>query len=328
MFCLDCLRSTPSGSSRLRATVFQRRSKSLLGALIKGRIHVLGYVAAVVSALMVGGVAAIDYRHGYDQRIKAELAVAPIDPDTAVGANVSLLDGALSFRHVDVSIPGIEGLPVEIVRRWDPDEGARFSIKAFEDWDLEVPHIAAIVSRTYGWNFHPTKTVLPLDGTLPGIDDDSRASALQRQMTGDRCSRGRARTLDGSPDFDRIMPPMFEVAYYRERSGALGGVDFDYKQYVPTSRYWRGYEMQALRGEKANLLVRDMADTRFPESVVWVAEGGWILSCIPERTGLGEGFLAKSPTGLRYRFDTLVYRNHGNTTVPAASVSDFIRNPD
>ncbi|MBS3896461.1 RHS repeat-associated core domain-containing protein [Silanimonas sp.] len=326
MFCLDCLRSTPSGSSRLRATVFQRRSKSLLGALIKGRIHVLGYVAAVVSALMVGGVAAIDYRHGYDQRIKAELAVAPIDPDTAVGANVSLLDGALSFRHVDVSIPGIEGLPVEIVRRWDPDEGARFSIKAFEDWDLEVPHIAAIVSRTYGWNFHPTKTVLPLDGTLPGIDDDSRASALQRQMTGDRCSRGRARTLDGSPDFDRIMPPMFEVAYYRERSGALGGVDFDYKQYVPTSRYWRGYEMQALRGEKANLLVRDMADTRFPESVVWVAEGGWILSCIPERTGLGEGFLAKSPTGLRYRFDTLVYRNHGNTTVPAASVSDFIRN--
>lgn len=83
-------------------------------------------------------------------RIDGSRQVTAIGPDD-LGDRVNLFNGRLSFRHVDVSLPGNNALPVAVARS---REAARnpYVPGVLGDWDLEVPYIGGTYSMNRGWN--------------------------------------------------------------------------------------------------------------------------------------------------------------------------------
>jgi hypothetical protein len=66
------------------------------------------------------------------------------------GDKVNLYTGALEFVQTDVALPGNSALPVSVGRRLvtgnEPLKGGMFG-----SWDLEIPHLHGIFSRSPGW---------------------------------------------------------------------------------------------------------------------------------------------------------------------------------
>lgn len=59
--------------------------------------------------------------------------------------------GGLSFRHVDVDLPGNSDLPVRFSRRLENNAFGRKEDSPLADWTIGVPYIHARVLEDYGW---------------------------------------------------------------------------------------------------------------------------------------------------------------------------------
>lgn len=118
---------------------------SLLGA---GVLHV-----ASVSPAYAGEV-----WQDYSKLISERTAVGTLGP-ALMGDQVSYYSGVLSFNHTDVSIPGNNGLPVEIRRSYSvrarngypfPDTTSGKDLP-FGDWSLDLPHVTGVFAESLGW---------------------------------------------------------------------------------------------------------------------------------------------------------------------------------
>ena len=84
-------------------------------------------------------------------RLRVGESLTPYGIDL-MGERVDLATGSLTFQHVDVSLPGNSGLPVEIRRSLRTSQGFRARhFKAFGDWSLDIPSLSMKVSREDGW---------------------------------------------------------------------------------------------------------------------------------------------------------------------------------
>lgn len=146
----------------------------------------LRFFLVVVSGLAVSNVQAIE-----GVKPDAELAKLYTVNETfdslgtdLAGENLDLNSGQVSFRHVDVSIPGNSALPVEFARTLALDGFTyveSYSTDAeLGDWRIDVPKITTVLATQYGWptdrcsNFHKPPEAVPEQGSgghpIPAVD--------------------------------------------------------------------------------------------------------------------------------------------------------------
>jgi len=82
----------------------------------------------------------------FDKRIRTSQNIQPLG-ENPFGENISLYNGALTFRQVDIDQPGA-GPPIQLVRTFDPSDSSprEGAARAFSDWRLEVPNIQTLTT--------------------------------------------------------------------------------------------------------------------------------------------------------------------------------------
>lgn len=88
----------------------------------------------------------------YDRLVEKGRTVAPLKADDLFGDQVDLYSGVLSFSATDVSVPGNNGLPVEIRRRLTISDRASYGTShdfAFGDWDIDIPSVSGVFATTW-----------------------------------------------------------------------------------------------------------------------------------------------------------------------------------
>ncbi|MDP2005271.1 MAG: RHS repeat-associated core domain-containing protein [Rubrivivax sp.] len=120
---------------------------------------------------------------GYDEeykRVGAARTIASYGPDL-FGDQVSLYDGSLSFRQVDLTLPGNDALPMAVTRTRAINDFT-FTDWHFGDWLLDIPRVHGIYPRS-GWTvqgsspgarcsrFGPPPAASYLNGQIFGPDD-------------------------------------------------------------------------------------------------------------------------------------------------------------
>jgi RHS repeat-associated protein len=82
--------------------------------------------------------------------------------ETAFGDSIDMQEGSLSFRHVDVSLPGNSPLAVEFARRYSMD-GTDYFGGPLGGWNFDIPFITAFFGvDNYDWTTTPcTGSMLP-----------------------------------------------------------------------------------------------------------------------------------------------------------------------
>lgn len=105
---------------------------------------------AVLSFSAVGQEAKTPWEE-YDKLIKARSGVGTLGPDL-MGDSVSHYNGALSFTHADVSIPGNSALSVSVSRTYSVTnrKGGQHDAP-FADWELDLPRISGVYAASVGW---------------------------------------------------------------------------------------------------------------------------------------------------------------------------------
>jgi len=106
----------------------------------------------VVSLLASGVATAQDYSR-YDHVMESARVSSLLDQKGGpFGESINRQNGTVSFRQVDVTLPGI-GPDINIVRTFDvyerADQGWRHT-GAFLDWDIELPRISALLPMKSG----------------------------------------------------------------------------------------------------------------------------------------------------------------------------------
>lgn len=206
---------------------------------------------------------AVDYRQEYEKKVKSATEIVALQVDTASGEKISLYDGRLQFRTVDIDIPGNSALPVRLARSWRLDRQARSGPRAFDDWDLDVPYLSGLFAAGKGW-------------------------AMQ---SGGRCGSA-AQLLANAPAYyaDQISP-----------QGDSAQAQGSYYVYFEPRLFWHGYNLH-IEGDEQTLLVRHAGNPNGPSSAhTWTTQGGWAFSCIPADNG--EGFLGLDTQGNKYYFN-------------------------
>lgn len=205
----------------------------------------------------------------YDKFIKSAQVIKAEGPQL-FGDSVNLYTGATTFAATDVSLPGNSGLPVALGRSFAPMNDHRN--RPFSDWDWDIPYIGGTFGHELGWvlNTSPFSTA----GTV------------------NRCS--------AATSLSTARPPQSKV------EGGGRGSD------IKTWEYWSGYQLVTPSGGQEVLLATADSKPRPADGKVypWVTKQFWYLSCLPSLSSgqAGEGFLAVSPEGVRYRFDWMVAR--------------------
>ena len=94
----------------------------------------------------------------YRDHIKVAQTVQPLG-DKPFGEEINLYKGGLSFKHTDISYPGI-GPTITLTRTYTLGGGSIefYTPKAFRDWKLEVPRIETILPGDRHSNFGEWKT--------------------------------------------------------------------------------------------------------------------------------------------------------------------------
>ncbi|MBB4128505.1 YD repeat-containing protein [Xanthomonas translucens] len=68
------------------------------------------------------------------------------------GDKTNLYTGATAFSVVDISLPGNSNIPVQIGRRFQVKKRGYYLNKGpFADWDLDIPYLTGVFSRSGGW---------------------------------------------------------------------------------------------------------------------------------------------------------------------------------
>ncbi|RDZ27085.1 RHS repeat domain-containing protein [Lysobacter silvisoli] len=224
----------------------------------------------------------------YDKLVKSAQTLKSEGP-TLFGDSVNLYTGATSFAATDVSIPGNFPIPVALGRRFSNGTDARN--RPFGDWDWDVPYVSGTFSSAEGWVLGPS----PLSSTA------------------NRCS---------SPT---------SVATARPPSVKIQSSTPIRAPAVEPWEYWSGYRMSVPGGDQELLLATAETRPRPTDggTYPWVTNKHWHLSCLPSlQSGqAGEGFLARSPDGTRYRFDWMVVRQSDDLLKPVTADGKVLQRP-
>lgn len=205
--------------------------------------------------------------------IKAPDAVTALG-NRLFGDQVNLYTGSLEFIHTDLSLPGNNVLPVSVGRRMVAGR-YQFDKRAFGRWDLDIPHMHGLFAN--------------------GIST-SPQGWVDSGGTGKRC------TNFGAP---------------AETRGLQGSSIWTAEE------FWQGSFLY-VPGKGDQRLLRRLPDyTKQPaafsidnvsvSSFPVVTNSNWAVGCLPSLANgtssgrtIGEGFVAVSPEGMKYKFDWLV----------------------
>lgn len=226
-----------------------------------------------IAALLVAGIttsanAQNTIPQEYDKTIKATNSIGTLGNDL-FGEQVSLYTGATSFNAVDVSLPGNNGLAVEIRRRFSVTSTAAADRPylvsrdgGFADWELDLPYLQGIYALGHGWQA----------GDYGASDQ--------------RCASGasEAPVVEGSFDGLWLGPE-----YWHGNSLNVPGAG--------------SQEMLGLNGGNPNL-PSDGATYLWITNSQWVFS---CLSTTANGVA-GDAFLGRSPDGVRYTFNWIVSR--------------------
>lgn len=98
---------------------------------------------------------AVEPYQEYSQKVRAAQQLSSLD-DGLFGDSVSLFNGGTEFSVADISLPGNDGLPVELRRRLnvvaEPVIGYVDRFGGAGNWDVDVPSISGVVDASYKWN--------------------------------------------------------------------------------------------------------------------------------------------------------------------------------
>lgn len=85
----------------------------------------------------------------YGKRVGRSSSIAAHGPDL-MGDNVSLSNGALSFRVTDVGIPGNSSLAVAFTRTLSvEDRTGKMREAALGDWDIDLPNVSGVYAPNW-----------------------------------------------------------------------------------------------------------------------------------------------------------------------------------
>ncbi|KRG71055.1 hypothetical protein ABB29_04335 [Pseudoxanthomonas dokdonensis] len=116
-------------------------------------------VTAVVAIAAIPHAKAIEPYVEYRKQVEKAESIDALKPDL-MGEQVSLYDGSTRFEVTDISIPGNNSLPVQLVRSWSielrvlsPGGGSSRddSLGGIGNWTLEVPYIAGSFDAQFNW---------------------------------------------------------------------------------------------------------------------------------------------------------------------------------
>ncbi|WP_080367244.1 RHS repeat domain-containing protein [Burkholderia pseudomallei] len=206
----------------------------------------------------------------YGKHLRAAQEVSPMKSD-AFGDKVSLYNGATEFEALDISIPGNNGLPVELRRRFavegqhKQDPG---NLRGFADWDLDIPYIAGTFTQANGW-------------------------ALNAPAPYNRCS--------DNADLPNVTLPI------QQPNGDYNGVAYYWDIWDGNHLHMPAHDDQELLVNNEGKLPKVSDGKTYP----WITKGFYQITCVAQaQNGLpGEAFVAVSPDGVRYTFDYAVIRS-------------------
>ena len=138
-------------------------------------------VAFLFAILVSGGaIAGLPWQE-YDQQLEEKRKIAQLHTDSMFGETIDLYSGALSFSVSDISLPGNNGLPVEIRRSYTVFDAAP-NTGAFGNWELDIPRIHAVFSSEWGHSNWCTKNA---PSTTPnGVSPDDYWTGHHAELPG------------------------------------------------------------------------------------------------------------------------------------------------
>jgi YD repeat-containing protein len=224
----------------------------------------------------------------YDKTIKATNSVGALGNDL-FGEQTSLYTGSTSFNAVDVSLPGNNGLAVEIRRRFTVTSTAAedrpFLVSregGFADWELDLPYLQGIYALGHGWQA----------GDFGPSDQ--------------RCSSGASEA------------PMAD--------GSFGGLWAGPEYWHGNSLNVPGggsQEMLGLNGGNLNLPT-DGSNPLWITNSQWVFS---CLTSTANGVA-GDAFLGRSPDGVRYTFNWIVTRRAPSLIKDKGPPVDWLSEPE
>ncbi len=235
-------------------------------------LRVRGLLAAVISMSVAGGSHATSFYEEQNQLIRASRSVSALGP-SLFGDKVNLYTGTLEFVQGDLSLPGNNALFVGVSRKLATGPNARLLQGNFGGWDLEIPRLQGVFSKSKGWmsnlgtsftNQRCSQFASP--GMVKGVNNDGyfnaqeywRGHMLYDPATGEQEVLKRAPASPPSPT-DGNSYPLLTKGHWALRCG----VSLDSR----------------------NAFYQASSNNQ------------------------GEGFWAVSPDGVSYRFDWLVLRS-------------------
>lgn len=88
----------------------------------------------------------------HEKRLRAAEMVGPLSSDL-FGDNISLYNGSTEFAVTDIDLPGNNGLPVQLRRRFKVESLKEVEpLGGFGAWDLDVPYMYGTFDGIYKWN--------------------------------------------------------------------------------------------------------------------------------------------------------------------------------
>ena len=209
----------------------------------------------------------------YQEQYKNTLAKAQtITPFTEFGDSVSLRDGTVSFKAVDIELPGT-GPTIRIVRSaviQDGQGGSTTTRNGIGQWELEIPRIQTLTAAPSAYlRAAPVSTDAPNGWQVPGSNRNARCTNI---------------SVPGDVEY-----PTLPAEFY-------------------LSEWWAGYQLVDNEGNPQPLMVRSAS---LPNAATLGTMDNWVVTCLPTTANSaefpGEAFLATSPDGTKYWFNYLVY---------------------
>lgn len=212
----------------------------------------------------------------YEDQYKNSLTKAQtIDPIAEFGESVSLRDGTVSFRNVDIELPGT-GPTIRIVRTaaiQDGQGGSTTTRNAIGQWELEIPRIKTVTALPDPFlRASPVSTSAPSGWQVSGANKNARCSNI---------------SIPADVEY-----PALPAEFY-------------------ANEWWAGYQLVDGEGNPQPLMVRS---TSLPNAATIGTMDNWIVTCLSTTANSseapGEAFLATAPDGTKYWFNYLVYDSY------------------
>lgn len=258
---------------------------------MKGSIGTLFLATLLATSLPAS--AQVTIPQEYEKTVQATQVVGALGTDL-FGENISFYTGATSFTALDASLPGNNGLPMEIRRRFvvesrDLSDRNRLLTRdgGFADWELDLPHLHGVFAYGKGWQ----------------VDGTTTAARNLRCLAGDTFP----------PE-----PPLVE--------GSPGG-------FWAAAEYWQGNHLHMPTGGDQEMLLIHTSTSPRPndgKTYLWLTNNLWTFSCLSNTANgvAGDAFLATAPDGTRYWFNWFAKREVSIITKTVGAPIDMFARAD